>query len=323
VEGEEINLLDIMSPAGIFEEGVRKREWDVQSVPGFSAKRMPEFKQRRSIKSMFAAPVANRTQSSTTQTFGVGNEHADGTTAAVRVDGETTTNGTLHSSNSAASQSTDPSPAKRKVETMVKEKSVKRQKSESDQPTSKGQQSLKGFFQIQNKSTNAVKKSNGVMTEKGDENSKGLTADGVEVDDELFAAQLGSTMAEASNSPVADIQETPFDHALPPSQAASPADTASPSPSEFSAQLAAAEQNQRSWNALFARPAAPLCESHNEPCMTMQTKKKGSNQGRSFWMCARPLGPSGNKERGTQWRCPTFIWCSDWSGKKDAAKAGE
>merc|ERR1712093_294897 len=59
--------------------------------------------------------------------------------------------------------------------------------------------------------------------------------------------------------------------------------------------------NKESWQTLFRKPAAPLCESHEEPCKSMQTKKKGENQGRSFWMCARPLGPSGTKEKGTQW----------------------
>jgi len=38
-----------------------------------------------------------------------------------------------------------------------------------------------------------------------------------------------------------------------------------------------------------------------------------SHLGRSFYVCARPLGPSGDKERGTEWRCGTFIWSSDWT----------
>lgn len=37
--------------------------------------------------------------------------------------------------------------------------------------------------------------------------------------------------------------------------------------------------------------------------------------GRSFFMCARPLGPSGDKEQGTEFRCRTFIWSSDWNGR--------
>jgi AP endonuclease-2 len=38
--------------------------------------------------------------------------------------------------------------------------------------------------------------------------------------------------------------------------------------------------------------------------------------GRSFFMCARPLGPSGDKEQGTEFRCRTFIWSSDWNGRQ-------
>lgn len=38
--------------------------------------------------------------------------------------------------------------------------------------------------------------------------------------------------------------------------------------------------------------------------------------GRSFFICPRPLGPSGEKERGTEWRCGTFIWSSDWGGSR-------
>lgn len=74
-------------------------------------------------------------------------------------------------------------------------------------------------------------------------------------------------------------------------------------------------ETRKSWGKLFARPVAPKCE-HDEPCKTMVTKKAGVNCGRSFWMCNRPLGPSGNKERGTQWRCGTFIWASDWDARE-------
>lgn len=94
------------------------------------------------------------------------------------------------------------------------------------------------------------------------------------------------------------------------------------------------------WRTLFAKRTAPRCE-HNEPCQKLQTKIKGMNSGRYFWICARlvhdfvvhsfeclkfcalvpcmlmwcrPVGPSGTKERNTQWRCPTFIWASEWNG---------
>lgn len=71
-------------------------------------------------------------------------------------------------------------------------------------------------------------------------------------------------------------------------------------------------ESKESWSKLFAKPVAPRCEGHDEPCINLLTKKPGINLGRSFWMCSRPLGPSGAKERNTQWRCQTFIWSSDW-----------
>lgn len=72
-------------------------------------------------------------------------------------------------------------------------------------------------------------------------------------------------------------------------------------------------ESKESWSRLFSKRAAPLCEGHREPCKTMQTKKPGVNCGRSFFICARPLGPTGAKETGTRWRCGSFIWCSDWT----------
>ena len=85
--------------------------------------------------------------------------------------------------------------------------------------------------------------------------------------------------------------------------------TAPPSPTTFVDPIA----SKNSWSKLFSKPIAPRCE-HDEPCKTMKTKKPGFNCGREFWMCVRPLGPSGAKEKGSEWRCGTFIWSSDWTG---------
>ena len=82
-------------------------------------------------------------------------------------------------------------------------------------------------------------------------------------------------------------------------------------------------ESKDSWSRLFTKPAAPRCEGHNESCITLSTKKNGMNYGRSFWMCARPLGPTGQKERNTQWRCQTFIWCSDWNSNSTRAVVSE
>lgn len=71
--------------------------------------------------------------------------------------------------------------------------------------------------------------------------------------------------------------------------------------------------SKQDWGKLFTKKPVPKCDGHQEPCISLTTKKPGMNQGRAFWICPRPLGPSGEKEKGTQWRCATFIWSSDWN----------
>ncbi len=73
-----------------------------------------------------------------------------------------------------------------------------------------------------------------------------------------------------------------------------------------------------SWSRLgLGQRQAPLCE-HGEPCKTFVTKKAGVNSGRSFYMCARPPGPLGRREKGTAWQCTSFVWCRDWKPDRDA-----
>ena len=67
---------------------------------------------------------------------------------------------------------------------------------------------------------------------------------------------------------------------------------------------------------LSSKFTRPQCKSHNEPCIQKQSETSDRTKGGSFWICARPLGPNGETERGTQWRCKTFIWCSDWHPDK-------
>jgi AP endonuclease-2 len=90
----------------------------------------------------------------------------------------------------------------------------------------------------------------------------------------------------------------------------------STSPSSFAGTdpLASQEASKEGWTRLFSQKPPPRCEGHAEPCIILTTKKPGVNCGRQFWMCSRPIGPSGQKENGTQWRCSTFIWASDWKG---------
>lgn len=91
------------------------------------------------------------------------------------------------------------------------------------------------------------------------------------------------------------------------------------SPEKLIEDEAASVETKKSWNSLFAKPVLPKCQ-HDEPCKIMLTKKPGVNNGRSFYMCQRPLGPSGKQGVGgeSEWRCQTFIWRSDHDARKAA-----
>lgn len=319
-EGDEVKLVDVMSPSGTFKNGIRLKDWKVADVPPFSAKRLPEFDKRRSIKSMFAVPSVKKAQSSDSVPSAAPQNlplAAPATTESRVADG----NGPMGADEDRTTPSTHGVPAspplKRKVSASVKAKPSKRQKPDAEAPKSKGQQSLKGFFQKRSLSPVKTSVTNG--TDHIDDRQETETPATPRTP--TSTAQHRQSGSQRSTIHQNDLPaEDREDASTPGSQFMSPTSAFSASPSQFSAKLAAVEENQKSWGALFSRPVAPLCEGHTEPCKTMLTKKKGSNQGRSFWMCARPLGPSGNKESGSQWRCPTFIWCSDWQARKPDEK---
>lgn len=127
----------------------------------------------------------------------------------------------------------------------------------------------------------------------------------------FFAPKLQSKSAKSPDSAPSSPEKSE------PSSQAIPQSLIIPSPARSERTIedeAASFETKKTWSKLFSRPIAPKCE-HDEPCKTMLTKKPGVNCGRSFWMCNRPLGPSGKQERDSQWRCNTFIWASDWDAR--------
>jgi AP endonuclease-2 len=157
----------------------------------------------------------------------------------------------------------------------------------------KGQQSLKGFFQARSLTTN------------GSNSTKDTDTVG-ELPPQPTTVAMPTNDSQASVSEAAS-SKVDVDTQREPGTASGDLNII-PTIDE-----ASAEASKQSWGKLFSKPASPNCE-HGEPCKTMLTKKPGVNCGRSFWMCNRPLGPSGSKEKNTQWRCSTFIWASDWTG---------
>lgn len=302
-----------MSPPGIFSDGVRQRDWNMKDLPPFSARLMPEFSQRRSIKDMFAKPKASIQPAEPAQPSPKPPTSTNSPSAGPTSQSAAAFPTAVSPSKATAASSPD---RKRKASDVAVPQVTKKQKpttaSTSKTAPAKGQKSLKGFFQPKSKPAPEV-----VEDEENDTAANGVSAAAIE--------QSSNGIDESVDKAVGP-NDIPAAHSSKPSTAKggangpdSPATTKTPAKSDTLHSLEDDDEmvydpivNKESWQSLFKKPIAPLCEGHEEPCKSMQTKKKGENQGRSFWMCARPLGPSGAKEKNTQWRCPTFIWCSDW-----------
>lgn len=294
------HILDLMNPSGMFKDGTRLREYSLsKDVPPFSGRLLTEFTKRRNIRDMFSKkPTMNGATLSSITAAVPGVEHVSEphdilpqSAATGTTDKETSSLPNIPITEAVPAVSkqavlgSNPlnSPEKRRAPSISPAKPVKRSKSNLTStnagapPLGKGQRSLKGFFQSRTK-----------VPEEGPST------------DVFTAASPFPAVKEASS-------------AIPSAPAAKEA-SVTPPPWLPTDPLATQEASKEGWTKLFSRKPAPRCEGHAEPCISLTTKKPGVNCGRQFWICPRPIGPSGQKETGTQWRCGTFIWASDWKG---------
>jgi AP endonuclease-2 len=83
-----------------------------------------------------------------------------------------------------------------------------------------------------------------------------------------------------------------------------------------------------SWSAVFMPIPPPLCTVHREPTKEFRVNKPGPNKGKTFYLCARPVGPGYDKGRyerlreevDHQYKCNFFMWTSD--AKREVMRAG-
>nr|AHY81343.1 putative DNA lyase-like protein [Stagonosporopsis tanaceti] len=302
----EHHILDIMNLPGMFREGVRAREYSNKDVPPLSGKLLTEFNKRQNIRDMFSKkPVAPKPANALAIPSPLGAPEAaavisprQGADKGPELAGPTNP---LFSANGQTVQVTSPlaSPEKRRASASASpSKPIKRTKSSNPAPSSnapslaKGQQSLKGFFQARSKASEpepaAIPTPPPMLLASANDNAS------------LESHTMPSVEARTESTPP---------QVAPPAASTSQTTTSPP----WSCDPGAAQQaSKEGWTKLFSKRPSPRCEGHAEPCISLTTKKPGINRGRQFWMCPRPIGPSGQKESGTQWRCGTFIWASDW-----------
>ncbi|KAI0342965.1 DNase I-like protein [Trametopsis cervina] len=78
-------------------------------------------------------------------------------------------------------------------------------------------------------------------------------------------------------------------------------------------------QSKAAWSTLFTPAQPPKCTVHGEPAKKWTVNKAGPNKGRSFYVCARPVGPGYDKGKGERlreevdhtYKCNYFKWASD------------
>ncbi|KAK3996943.1 Endonuclease/exonuclease/phosphatase [Cladorrhinum sp. PSN332] len=308
--GTQVPITDLMNPSGVFKGGERQREWTAKDLLPTSAKLIPEFDRRRSIKDMFfkKATVARRPGSApssqpVTPQSSPGNSNTpvpnspskdESTPASQKL---SQSRSVPQSSNSTTESSPQkPSASKRPAESSsASSRPQKRGKATLTKETSKsgagaGQKSLMGFFKPKNPVAQSNSATDAKVTEKpmfqeGDANTSAESRD-----------QEGGSEPGTNTAGEEGPDKTPKTSSQPSEKVHDP--------------IVAKE----SWSKILGKRVVPRCE-HGEDCQSLVTKKPGINCGRSFFVCARPTGPSGGKEKNTEFRCSTFIWSSDWNGR--------
>ncbi|KAF7960535.1 hypothetical protein EAE96_000215 [Botrytis aclada] len=312
LDGVEIDIRDVMSK-DMFKNGVRVREWSMKDLLPTSAKLIPEFDRRQSIRDMFARKPTSMTSTALPSNLSnAGNRLESAQTDRplsisnnVNPPRASPTKTTSQTKSSISSSSS--TPVKRSTDALqLVSQPTKRSKVEAK--TNKGssigkgnkgqlgkdQSSLMGFFKSKTPLVAHTVDSPSLST-----SDSSTATPAASVDRECLTGcsiENGSPLKAEGNRNNDEEPEKSYE---------------SQQDREVHDPIVAKE----SWSKLLTKRVPPKCE-HKEPCISHITKKQGINRGRSFYMCPRPLGPSGQQEKNTEWRCGTFIWSSEWTGKE-------
>ncbi|KAK0712586.1 Endonuclease/exonuclease/phosphatase [Lasiosphaeria miniovina] len=346
------HIEDLMNPEGMFKDGKRLREWSPKDLLPTSAKLIPEFDRRQSIRDMFfkkANPngkAANPASSSSID--GPDKLKLDDATLLTQhltqlhpssiSTSQSSDPASSNTASSAPALSTKPSISKRQAEPppFSSSRPPKKTKASLDKENaakskaSLSQRSLASFFKP---ATTPI--SDTSPDKEAEDVSGGLSPPTWQASN-LHSAKSAATRTSAQDKEWGSMPG--IDRVFDPIE------------------------SKESWSKLLGKRVVPKCE-HGDDCESLVTKKPGVNcgeyhllvflpecpllftarsqnrgslktttptlstlprltnasllyLGRFFYVCARPLGPSGDKEQGTEFRCKTFIWSSDWSGRQ-------
>ena len=316
----------------MFVNGQRKKMCSMKDMVALSGRLIPEFDRRQSIRDMFSRkPSLPKSQSSAIAKSDALDSsrlplaHPLSSSRADKLHRYTVLE-TPEPSSGLALEGTEnfsavitsfPPSNKRSLAEVSNARSSKRVQSvsstNSTTSTSKGQQSVKGFFKPKSTPVNPQSAispgSRGEITNTG-----GFLQPAADIvwNARIVPSNQSERFSTSTSKEATFHNISPSHHCISRSTDISPISIRDGDLRDDQSVHDPIESKE-SWSKLFTKPVAPRCEGHNEHCISLLTKKNGINCGRSFWICPRPLGPTGAKEKNTQWRCQTFIWCSDWN----------
>lgn len=278
-KGNDTALLDVMNPPGVYAQGKRVRELAQRDLLPLSAKLIPEFDRRQSIRDMFfkksssigvaadGAPSPGQPAKRAGSITETGLRSASNNNSSNNTD----RNGTSEalpggaSANSRAANAQQAESQKRPAEPIdPAPRQLKRSKPGADTNSSKpktapGQKTLKGFFKPVDSA--AVHPTPSGLQESQTNNTSPRTA-----------TDSTSPTKSASGEPVGSELTSPS----PKYSQSNRSEPISRLPDRVFDPIEAKE----SWSKLLGKRVVPRCE-HEEPCISLVTKKPGVNRGMS------------------------------------------
>lgn len=255
-DGERAHLLDLMNPKGMFEGGKRQREWSNKDLLPLSARLIPEFDRRRSIKDMFtkksSQPAVNCQAGQHTKIApGATGEESFATTATPAPSTSSSNTQEGRGSGTSAPNSLAKRPAASPTPLTP---SSKKPRTSPIQPLTKagpGQSTLKTFFRPKSQTSTPT-----LATSASAPPERVLTpeTDGKNVKYEPPRGGSGNTPSTGNDVVEGETQQEESEDVFDPIQA------------------------KESWSKLLGGRILPKCE-HGEPCIRLVTKKPGMNYG--------------------------------------------
>jgi AP endonuclease 2 len=278
LHGKDTPLADLMNPPGMFQGGARTRDWSQKDLLPLSARLIPEFDRRRNIRDMFltkpqgkpdisSAIEATDSNTNIIQSVTPTATEASPLPVVPPLQAPTSLDKASEAITKLEAKLPEPkteSPVKRPAEpTVLAKRSNKRTKGVTEReaaskgPTGMAQSSLKGFFKPKTSTVLASPKAESQTSSQAPSPEKPAS--------KVFSRT--SSIRSDTSVEMATAPSLSFTNA-----------TASESQMANSDRVFDPIVAKESWSRLLGKRVVPRCE-HNEPCISLVTKKPGVNCG--------------------------------------------